>query len=114
MDGQNRSSDPRVKSLCERLTKDCLCAESCASEAARALNLSISRFRHVFKQATGIPFARFVKELRLKHARSLLLDSHLSVKEVAARVNFRDTSHFVRDFEDAFGKSPARYREKSA
>jgi transcriptional regulator GlxA family with amidase domain len=48
--------------------------------------------------------------VRLREAKDLLETTALRIKEIAARVGFRDNSHFVRDFETFFGISPTRYR----
>jgi AraC-like DNA-binding protein len=103
-------TDCRIELLCRRLADDSLCGESCARDAAQALNISTSRFRHVFKQETGLPFARFVKLVRLHRARKLLLETRLRIKEVAANTGFNDVSHFVKDFKSVYGESPARLR----
>jgi AraC-like DNA-binding protein len=107
-------SDYRIELLCRALLQDCIRAESHAPPAAAALNVSLSRLRHLFKQQTGISFARFVKSVRMDRARELLLVSSLSVKEIAAHCAFHDVSHFVRDFKAAFGQSPRRLRATQA
>jgi hypothetical protein len=48
----------------------------------------------------------------MQRARELLETSHLSVKQVMARVGVTDESHFVRDFKKTCGLTPARYRER--
>jgi hypothetical protein len=52
-----------------------------------------------------------VRKLKLQNARSLLEQTNYSIKEIGARVGLHDESHFVRDFESAFGQTPSRYRE---
>jgi len=103
-------TDYRIEVLCRQLTSDCVCAEARAYHVAHALNISLSRFRHLFKQETGVSFARYVKLMRLHRARQLLLNSRLRVKEVAANTGFNDVSHFVKDFKSIFGESPVRFR----
>ncbi len=66
----------------------------------------------LFRAETGETPICCLRRLRLEKARKLLHNhenSNLSIKEVAARVGY-DVSHFVRDFEDRFGSSPARYK----
>lgn len=79
-------------------------------EVARALNLSPSRLRHVFKEETGLPPMRYVRLLRMRQARTLLETSYLSVKEIVARVGGADESHFLRDFKKAYGMTPTQLR----
>lgn len=77
---------------------------------ALLVNLSASRFRHLFKKETGISPAIYLRVTRLKQARTFLQGSFLSVKEVAARVGINDLSHFVRDYKALFGQTPSQTR----
>jgi AraC-like DNA-binding protein len=73
--------------------------------------LSTSRLQAVFREVTGYPPLDYLRRLRVEEARRLLADARLSVKEVAARTGFRDTSHFSKVFRRIDGLSPAHYRE---
>ncbi len=75
--------------------------------AARAVNLSVSRLRHLFKKQLGISPTRRLKEDRLVKARELLGGTFLSVKEVAARVGATDMSHFIRDYKQRYKETPS-------
>ena len=77
----------------------------------RVSGLSTSRLQAVFREVTGYPPLDYLRRLRVEEARRLLDDARLSVKEVAARTGFRDTSHFSKVFRRIDGLSPAHYRE---
>ena len=83
-----------------------------AGRLAKFVNLSSSRLHQLFKEETGLPPAKYLRLLRMKHAGELLETSYLSVKEVMAKVGVTDESHFVRDFKKTYGLTPARYRER--
>jgi AraC-like DNA-binding protein len=40
----------------------------------------------------------------------MLASTFLTIKEIAAKVDAGDESHFVRDFKVAFGCTPSEYR----
>jgi AraC family transcriptional regulator of arabinose operon len=61
---------------------------------ARRLNISVSRFQHLFKKETGVSIKYYVKNLRLKKAGELLVLTHLRVKEVYSAVGINDASLF--------------------
>ena len=65
---------------------------------ASSLNLSISRFQHLFKQEVGISPTKYIKDLRLQKARELLETTDLSVKQIRTKVGLRNKVHFFRDF----------------
>jgi len=77
----------------------------------RASGLSPSRLQALFREVTGHPPLDYLRRLRVEEARRLLADSRLSVKEVAARTGFRDTSHFSKVFRRVDGLAPAHFRD---
>src|ERR1044072_3052566 len=82
------------------------------AKLAALVNLSPSRLHQLFKKETGMPPARYLRQLRMQRAKELLETTHLSVKQVMAGVGLCDESHFVRDFKKCCGLTPARYRER--
>ena len=52
---------------------------------------------------------RYLKQIRLQAARSLMLTTGLRVSEAASRVGYESASHFTRDFKSRFGSTPAEY-----
>lgn len=81
-----------------------------ATKAAKYVNLSVSRFRHLFKTETGVSLVQYVKRLRLQEAKKLIETTELSIKQVMVEVGIRDKSDFARDFKKTYGSSPLRYR----
>jgi transcriptional regulator GlxA family with amidase domain len=81
-----------------------------AATLAAKLRISASRLRQLFAANVGVGPGRFIHQLRLSRARSLLEGSPLSIKEVMAAVGFNDPSHFSRDFKKQFGVSPRMFR----
>ncbi|MFV2052342.1 GlxA family transcriptional regulator [Aliiroseovarius sp. YM-037] len=57
------------------------------------------------------PYA-FYKNLRLDRARSLMVETNLSVSEIAAATGFVSPSHFSQLFKQRFGSSPAKLRPR--
>jgi transcriptional regulator GlxA family with amidase domain len=82
-------------------------------ELGRRVNLSPSRFAHLFRHEIGYGPARYLRELRLDRARALVEESTLSIKEIMARVGFNDPSHFTRDFRRRHGASPRKIRARA-
>jgi len=80
-------------------------------ELAMTMNLSASRLRHLFSSEMGVSPKQYQITIRMEHAKHLMESTFLNVKEVMASVGVSDESHFVRDFEKAFGMPPGRYRE---
>ncbi len=80
------------------------------TQMARACSLSVSRFHATFKSTMGVSPGRYLQDLRLLHARQLLLAGNLPVKAVASESGFGDVFHFSRLFRKRCGISPSAYR----
>jgi AraC-like DNA-binding protein len=81
---------------------------------ADQLGLSTSHFRFLFRQATGLPFHKYLVALRLEKARRLLVEQDLPVSQVASAVGFSGLSHFSRAFSQRFDVSPTSLRRKAS
>ena len=84
------------------------------AELAALVNLSASRFRHLFKEETGQTTRQVLRELRLARAEFLLRTTFLSIKEVMSEAGLTSSSHFVQDFKRKFGATPSSYRKHLA
>ena len=82
-----------------------------AEEAAESCNMSISRFRTLFKEVFQISFATYELKHRLNGAAEDILYGRLTVKDAAWQWGFFDTSHFSRLFKQYFSCTPGKYRE---
>jgi AraC-like DNA-binding protein len=80
---------------------------------AKQVNLSPSRFAHLFHRETGQSPLRYLHDLRLDCALMLLYDSTLSIKEVMAAVGINDPSLFTRDFSRRHGATPTEFRART-
>jgi AraC-like DNA-binding protein len=79
-------------------------------EAAEALHVSTFYFCKMFKKATGLTFTDYLGRLRIERTKTLLLDPHRRVSEIAYEVGFGSLTHFNRVFRRLVGKSPSSYR----
>lgn len=78
-----------------------------ASDLALAAGLSASRFQHLFKQATGVPFRRFRTWTRLRAALESA-QGGMSLTAAAHAAGFSSSAHFSTAFKDMFGLAPSQ------
>jgi len=81
------------------------------SEAARACSLSTSHFRNTFRDTMGVSFGQFELRRRLGYAMNMLVNTDLSVAEIAAASGFTDSSHLRRELHRHCGTTPTGIRE---
>ncbi len=77
-------------------------------QMAREVQMSKCHLVRCFQSALGVPPHRYRTLLRLARARRLL-ESGLSVAEVASQTGFSDAPHLTRSFRDWLGVSPAAW-----
>jgi AraC family transcriptional regulator len=80
------------------------------AELARACKLSPSHFARAFRHATGQPPHRWLMEQRIEKAKQLLVDTTLSLAQIALTCGFADQSHFTRVFAQLAQSSPGQWR----
>jgi AraC family transcriptional regulator of arabinose operon len=102
--------DSRIQTACD-LMQARLNASFNIDEIANACNLSTSRLSHLFKQQIGLGPKTWINNLRLQHARKLLINSKESVNAIGARVGYENPSHFTKYFKKNMGCSPRQFRQ---
>lgn len=78
-------------------------------DIAHAVHLSRNYLATVFKRETGKTIVTALTEIRLEHARHLLVQQRHSVRDVAAAVGFRSPEHFCRVFQRHENVAPSFY-----
>lgn len=79
------------------------------SELGDLCGLSATHFACAFRQSTGTSPHRWLLDLRIEHAKGLLLEDG-ALTDVALSCRFADQSHFTRTFTKYVGTSPGRWR----
>ncbi len=105
--------DPRIASAARRLEEE-IKEPLTVAALARTLNLSPSRFAHLFTKEIGMSPIRYLHVQRMLRARLLLEQTFLSIKEVMVQVGCSDPSHFARDFQRFHGLPPTQWRRRFA
>lgn len=80
-------------------------------EMAYQFGTSYSNFRRTFREHTGVGPHQYRLHLKLSRARDFLLNTDLSIKEVASQSGFEEEQYFCRFFKKAMGKTPSSYRK---
>jgi AraC-like DNA-binding protein len=100
----NFKLDTRVQTAINRICNEPECNFS-GDYLAALSDLSASRFLHLFKENTDVPYRRFRAWKRL-----FLAVEHLNASDnmtfAALEAGFSDATHFSHSFRDAFGVNP--------
>jgi len=82
-------------------------------DMASAMGMGRVPFFHKIRSITTKTPAEIVRELRLKHACTLLLTTNINMSELAMNVGFMTAENFINVFKDKFGMTPLEYRLKN-
>jgi transcriptional regulator GlxA family with amidase domain len=80
------------------------------NELASSAGLSTRQLERLFRKYLGRSPARYYLELRLDRARLLLLQTNMSIIDVALACGFVSASHFSKCYRDFYGRTPRKER----
>ena len=66
-----------------------------------------------FKEVSGVSFERYLQEIRIRNACSLLIETNFSIDDIAYMVGYNDPSSFRNVFYKLTGLTPFNYRKKN-
>lgn len=75
---------------------------------AAEINMRKPQMLRMFSEATGLPPARWQRQLRLREGRRRLKEGQ-TVARVSAELGFADQAHFSRHFRAAYGIPPGKF-----
>jgi AraC-like DNA-binding protein len=79
---------------------------------ARRVGMSPSHFAHRFRAVARTSPMRYVRDVRLERAKSLLAEPGSRAGEIATRVGFASASHFTREFKRRYGVPPSHFQKR--
>ncbi len=106
---RNERNMQRLKRILDRIHERWNEAIS-LSQIAQEEYLSASYLSRFFQKNLNISFSQYVKELRMRNARRMLIQSEQSVTHIAYDCGFRTPSMFIETFRQYYGVTPKQYR----
>ncbi len=93
--------DPRI-ALALQLIESLPLDEIRLARLAPAVKLSAERFRHLFKESTGVNVSTYTRHLAVWRALETI-EKGATITDASHQAGFYDTSHFYRAYADVFG-----------
>lgn len=81
---------------------------------AKKVALSESTLKRYFKTVFNKSLNEYYLEIKMEHAKRLMLEKPITVNEVAAMLNYEKVSSFIETFKKHHGYSPGHLKRKSA
>lgn len=73
------------------------------------VHLDASYISSLFKKQTGTTITGYINALRIEHCAKMLLETDMSIEDIAAGAGFYDIHHFSRNFKKTKGVTPSAY-----
>ena len=106
---RHEKENPVVKKACDYINSH-LSEDFSLEEAAAAVGVSQFYLSKLFREVTGQTFVNYIGGQRLERARSLILETDFSIKEISAMCGYKDQNYFSKMFKGKFGLSPTELR----
>jgi AraC-like DNA-binding protein len=104
--------DERVQTVC-RVIGDGYAAKLTVKELCETVFLSESQLRVLFKKALNMSPMDYLRDIRMKKAKELLILTNKPVGLIAQECGFEEISYFSRMFRKKESISPKEYRRKN-
>ncbi|MNR45413.1 HTH-type transcriptional regulator YesS [compost metagenome] len=81
------------------------------SSLSEGIHMNSSYVSRIYKSVMGSNFSEHLAGIKMKHAESLLRETDLSIKEIAAKLGYSNPRYFANVFKENFGCTPKSYRD---
>ena len=102
----NESIDKAIHYMEEHVTENIS-----MDELANYVNLSKFYFNRYFKKYIGMTPHQYFLNMRIQHAKGLLVTTHDSIELIAEKCGFDNASNFIRTFKKRAGMTPTAFRK---
>jgi AraC-like DNA-binding protein len=79
----------------------------------KQLSIHKNKLSELIKQDSNLTFKQYLNSIRILEAKRLLLDTDLSISEIAYEVGYSNVSHFNRVFKSLQNCPPSSFKENS-
>lgn len=73
-------------------------------------SISVPYLSGIFKQETGENFVKYLIRVKMDFASKLLIETKISIGEIATRTGYTNLNSFSSSFKKYFGKTPSQFR----
>lgn len=82
------------------------------SELEKVTGTNSKQLNAAFKKCAGVTVYEYLREERMKEARSLLQKTQLAIQDISEQVGFKNSTNFATAFKERFGVSPREFRHQ--
>mgnify|MGYP001461734005 CR=1 FL=1 len=106
-DFQNQVYQTALKYVNDNLNKSIS-----AEDVARTCGVSPRHLNRIFVQYGGITLGQHIIRRRIDKSFHMLIKTDATIEEIAEKLGFSDSAHFIRTFQKSSGVTPGDYRKR--
>ena len=110
---KERSASENYVLKAEQYIRDRFSTIRAVQQVADHVGISHDHLRHVFRAQRRKSMARYLNEIRIDRAKTLLVHTRLPLKQIAAMCGFNDAYYFSAVFRRFANTSPGHYRSRN-
>ena len=84
------------------------------AQVAKYFSVSIAHCSRLIKALTGKHFTDLVRDIHLRHAKSLLKSSNMKIYDISHSLGYENQETFIRSFKKTVGLTPGQFRQASS
>lgn len=97
----------------EKIINDYMNADLSVEYFARMFDMTPAYISKIFKKAAVKTILEFISDVRMEKAGQLLINSNLSMDDIALKVGYSSKIYFYKTFKKYNGVTPGEYRKKN-
>lgn len=82
-------------------------------EIATKFYISTPHLCRVFKKHTGMTIAHYINHVKIQHACELLVQTNMTITEIALECGFNSSMYFCKTFKTQIGCTPSEFRNNT-
>jgi LacI family transcriptional regulator len=79
-------------------------------QLAAKVDMSVRRLEQLFVEEIGMTYVAFSRQIKMDHARRLLISSSKSINEISSSIGYA-TAYFCREFRKVNGCTAVEFRQ---
>jgi len=107
---QKKSSTIKIKNILTYIHEH-LSEDLSPKNISEFFSYSESHLCRMFKNQIGVTVCKYIQNLRIENAKTLLLETNMEIRQISETCGFTDFSYFCRLFKASTNSSPSQFRK---
>ena len=107
----NQNQVTLIKAVASYITED-LTIHHTIEQLSQKFEISTTALKKYFRGVYGTSVYSYLRTYRLQVAQKMLLETDLSVTEIAGKIGYENPNKFTSSFKEKYGSSPTKFRKE--